>query len=69
MKNYQTEFIYLFHQIYKCREAKASEENHQMFYSLGNNLRKFLEAYLFYKYPYIGKNDDRLETVAKVLWR
>ena len=36
-----------------------------MFYSLGNNLRKFLEAYLFYKYPYIGKNDGRPERLRK----
>lgn len=65
LKDYQTEFIYLFHQIYKCREARASEKNHQLFYSLGNNLRKFLEAYLFYKYPCIGENDDRLERLRK----
>ncbi|MCY3629588.1 MAG: AAA family ATPase [Bacteroidota bacterium] len=58
LKDYQTEFIYLFHQIYRCREAEASEENHQMFYSFGNNLRKFLEAYLFYKYPYREGSGD-----------
>ena len=65
LKDYQTEFIYLFHQIYKCRDAGASEENHQILYSLGNNLRKFLEAYLFYKYPYIEENGDRLERLCK----
>ncbi|MYJ45745.1 MAG: AAA family ATPase, partial [Rhodothermaceae bacterium] len=58
LKDYQTEFIYLIHQIYRCREAEASEENHQMFYSFGNNLRKFLEAYLFYKYPYREGSGD-----------
>ena len=51
LKDYQTEFIYLFHQVYKCSKARASRDNYQMFYSLGNNLRKFLEAFLFYKYP------------------
>lgn len=65
LKDYQTEFIYLFHQIYKCRDAKASEENHQMFYSLANNLRKFLEAYLFYKYPHIENKNDKLERLRK----
>lgn len=54
LKNYQTEFIYLFHQIYKCREGRDSDKKGQIFYSLGNNLRKFLEAYLFYKYPDIN---------------
>ena len=65
LKDYQTEFIYLFHQIYKCRDAKASEGNHQMFYSLANNLRKFLEAYLFYKYPHIENKNDGLERLRK----
>ena len=65
LKDYQTEFIYLFHQIYKCRDAKASEDNHQMFYSLANNLRKFLEAYLFYKYPHIENKNDKLERLRK----
>lgn len=65
LKDYQTEFIYLFHQIYKCSDAGASEENHQMFYSLGNNLRKFLEAYLFYKYPYTGENEAKQERLRK----
>ena len=65
LKDYQTEFIYLFHQIYKCREAEASEENHQMFYSLGNNLRKFLEAYLFYKYPYKERSKDGFKKLRR----
>ena len=61
LKDYQTEFIYLFDQIYKCSTAKPSEENYQMFYSLGNNLRKFLEVYLFYKYPFREDENDKLE--------
>lgn len=54
MKEYVTEFNYLFHQIYKC--SKATEENYDLFYNFGNNARKFLEAYLYYKYPYSEKN-------------
>lgn len=52
MKDYQTEFHYLFHQIYRCKDGQDAHENHEIFYNFGNNLRKFLEAYLFYKYPY-----------------
>jgi len=51
LKRYITEFIYLFHQIYKCKDAENANTDHECFYNFGNNLRKFLEAYLFYKYP------------------
>jgi hypothetical protein len=50
MKEHVTEFNYLFHQIYKCSQA-TENENHELFYNFGNNARKFLEAYLYYKYP------------------
>lgn len=50
MKEHVTEFNYLFHQIYKCSQATETE-NHELFYNFGNNARKFLEAYLYYKYP------------------
>ena len=50
MKDHVTEFNYLFHQIYKCSQA-AENENYELFYNFGNNARKFLEAYLYYKYP------------------
>lgn len=49
MKEHVTEFNYLFHQIYKC--SQASTDNYELFYNFGNNARKFLEAYLYYKYP------------------
>ena len=32
---------------------------------IGNNLRKFLEAYLFYKYPYKDDHDSSLERLYK----
>jgi len=52
LKDYTTEFNYLFEQIYKCaKQNDLSEENHHVFYNFGNNARKFLEALLFYKYP------------------
>lgn len=50
MKEHVTEFNYLFHQIYKCSQT-TENENHELFYNFGNNARKFLEAYLYYKYP------------------
>jgi len=51
LKDYITEFNYLFHQIYKCSIIENEKIEHDCFYNFGNNLRKFLEAYLFYKYP------------------
>ncbi|MBU2929742.1 AAA family ATPase [Winogradskyella psychrotolerans] len=54
LKNYITEFNYLFHQIYKAGMSQ-NIENHDLYYNFGNNLRKFLEAYLFYKYPNLSK--------------
>ena len=60
LKDYQTEFHYLFHQIYKCKDPRGAHDDHEVFYNFGNNLRKFLEAYLFYKYPY--KEDQASST-------
>ncbi len=60
LKNYITEFNYLFHQIYKCTQVENANEEHECFYSFGNNLRKFLEAYLFYKYPVQQNIKDKL---------
>ena len=57
MKNYVTEFNYLFHQIHKCAKAdKIDDTNYHIFYNFGNNIRKFLEVLLFYKYP--SNQDD-----------
>ncbi|KAA6334302.1 hypothetical protein EZS27_017367 [termite gut metagenome] len=51
LKNYITEFNYLFSQIYKCSESDTQIILEDYQYNFGNNMRKFLEAYLFYKYP------------------
>jgi wobble nucleotide-excising tRNase len=51
LKKYITEFNYLFYQIYTCSNADLQEIEHNFQYNFGNNMRKFLEAYLFYKYP------------------
>lgn len=65
LKNYITEFNYLFHQIYKCRNPDLAKETHEPFYGFGNNLRKFLEAFLFFKYPYHDDQSDALERIKK----
>jgi len=52
LKEYVTEFNYLFHQIYKCSKiSEITDSNYNLFYNFGNNARKFLEIYLYYKYP------------------
>ncbi|QEY25799.1 AAA family ATPase [Neisseria zalophi] len=62
LKEYVTEFNFLFHQIYKCAHAQAGcDENYDCYYNFGNNARKFLEAFLYYKYPNANRNDkDKL---------
>lgn len=51
LRNYITEFNYLFNQIYQCSTLDIETISHDFQYNFGNNMRKFLEAYLFYKYP------------------
>lgn len=61
LKDYVTEFNFLFHQIYLCSTANADDEiQHNLFYNFGNNTRKFLEAFLYYKYPNAVEKDDKL---------
>jgi wobble nucleotide-excising tRNase len=61
LKSYITEFNYLFHQIYRCAIAdiQSVDENHDCFYNYGNNTRKFLEAFLYYKYPNAKEKDEK----------
>lgn len=63
MKEHVTEFNYLFHQIHKCSQA-TENENYELFYNFGNNARKFLEAYLYYKYP-----DNEVNCLHKKMMR
>ncbi|MBM9590887.1 AAA family ATPase [Leptospira sp. 201903075] len=52
LKEYITEFNFLFNQIYNCSLIdEVTDKNYTTFYNFGNNARKFLEIYLFYKYP------------------
>jgi len=61
LADYVTEFNYLFHQIHRCANAEITNTNadYSLFYNYGNNARKFLEAYLYYRYP--NKEEGRLE--------
>ena len=66
LKNYITEFNYLFGEIYICSNADNAGKHHQSFYNFGNNLRKFLEAFLFFKYPFsINENSDHNRIIEK----
>lgn len=61
LKDYVTEFNYLFHQIYICANANTDDDDqHVVYYNFANNARKFLEAFLFYKYPNALEHDDKL---------
>jgi wobble nucleotide-excising tRNase len=61
LKDYVTEFNFLFHQIYKCANANIEScEDYDCYYNFGNNARKFLEAFLYYKYPNALENDNKL---------
>jgi len=51
LRDYVTEFNYLFNQIYLCALQTGPGDNPENYYNFGNNARKFLESYLFYKYP------------------
>ena len=68
-RHYTTEFNYLFHEIYKLyREVKGDrtkiiENTYNQFYNIPNNIRKFLEYYLFYKYP---NTDSPLNNLDKL---
>lgn len=65
LKAYVTEFNYLFHQIYKCSQSAPATENEEHFYSFGNNLRKFLEAYLYFKYPAKVGSEESLTRIQR----
>jgi wobble nucleotide-excising tRNase len=61
LKEYVTEFNYLFHQIHKCAAISVIDDtNYVTFYNFSNNARKFFEIYLYYKYPDQGMNEETL---------
>lgn len=63
LSKYMTEYNFLFEQIYEIAELNSEEEQtlygekYTLYYNIGNNMRKFLECYLFNRYP---NTDDPL---------
>lgn len=57
LKKYMTEYNFLFEQIYEIAGLNDEEEQglygdrYTQYYNIGNNMRKFLECYLFNRYP------------------
>ncbi|MCG5260485.1 AAA family ATPase [Cupriavidus gilardii] len=51
LRHYVTELNYLFGEIFCCANDANATKHFHSFYNFGNNLRKFLEAFLFFKYP------------------
>lgn len=57
LSKYMTEYNFLFEQIYEVAKLESDEEQtlygekYTQYYNIGNNMRKFLECYLFYRYP------------------
>lgn len=57
LKKYMTEYNFLFEQIYDIAMLNSEEdqtlyaEKYTLYYNIGNNMRKFLECYLFNRYP------------------
>lgn len=63
LKEYVTEFNYLFHQIHKCASINVIDDtNYVTFYNFANNARKFFEVYLYYRYPDQGMTLKTLST-------
>ena len=56
IRKYVTEFNYLFEQIFK--NYNNTNITVDSYYSLANNIRKFLDTYMYFKYP----NNDSLMT-------
>ena len=68
LKEYATEFHYLFHQIHRCAQAgTTTTADVGVWYNFGNNIRKFLEMYLYFKYP--DAHDDPSAALSSKLRR
>lgn len=65
LKQYVTEFHYLFDQIVCCAVEDPAISGHHCFFNFGNNLRKFFEVYLFFKYPWSEDSGDYNRRVEK----
>lgn len=61
LKEHGTEFNRWFENIYYCAVSDSiTDENIYLYESFGNNARKFLETYLYYRYPDKGDLKEHL---------
>lgn len=58
LRNYVTEFHFLFDEICECLDSGNAVNSHHSFYNFGNNLRKFLEVFLFFRFPFSSDDGD-----------
>lgn len=71
LKDYVTEYNFLFQQIYEIAKPVNGDKQalygnkYSQYYNIGNNMRKFLECYLFYRYP---NTDDPIKHHMKQLF-
>ena len=65
LKEYVTEFHYLFNEIYKVANSQECclLNTYNQLYNIPNIMRKFLEYYLFYRYP---DNKEALKNLEKI---
>jgi wobble nucleotide-excising tRNase len=68
LKNYITEFNFLFDELYTCSDESNTTIKPHCFYNFGNNLRKFLEAYLFFKYPFSVSSQQDYNTRIRLFF-
>ena len=67
LKDYVTEYNFLFEQIYWMAapvggdKVKKIEHTYSQYYNVANDMRKFLECYLFYRYPNTDSPFDHLD--------
>lgn len=62
MKENVSEFNYLFKNIYQCATTEINDDSYSTFYNFSNNARKFLEVYLFYKFPDFSEDRKKQES-------
>ncbi|KOP67224.1 hypothetical protein AMS62_19690 [Bacillus sp. FJAT-18019] len=61
LKEFVTEFNYLFSCIYQCSCINTIDDsNFSLMYNFGNNARKFLEIYLYFKYPDFSDDTEKM---------
>ncbi|REG58583.1 wobble nucleotide-excising tRNase [Paraburkholderia sp. BL6669N2] len=68
LRNYVTELNFLFGEIYCCSDQGNAARHYHSFYNFGNNLRKFLEAFLFFKYPFFNSERSDYDKRVKMFF-